>query len=147
MDFHKDFHWSDDLSTAITFIDDEHQRLIERYHELVDALRRQIGVSRFLADIEKLAEDTQAHFLHEERVMRNIQYPDYSKHKAAHDRLTADFSDFIQNIGVGFSDDDLPALTEYFRYWFLSHVKEHDVKLKQYLDRPDEQSESVQRRA
>jgi hemerythrin len=147
MDFDRDLHWPEDLSTAITFLDEEHRELMRRYRALVDALRSKVDSSRFLEDIEKLAEDTQAHFLHEERVMRNIQYPDYSEHKAAHDRLTADFSDFIQNIGVGFSDGDLPALTEYFRYWFMSHVKEHDVKLKHYVDRPDKQHESVPRRA
>lgn len=147
MDFHKDFDWSDELSTAITFLDDEHRRLIQRYHTLVDDLLSKADSRRFLADIEKLAEDAQAHFLHEERVMRNIQYPAYSEHKTEHDRLVGYFSNFIQNIGMGFSDDDLPALTEYFRYWFMGHVKEHDVKLKQYLDRPDEQSESVQGRA
>ena len=147
MDFDKDFHWSDDLSTAITFLDDEHQRLIQRYLSLVDDLRRKADSQQFLEDMEKLAEDTHAHFLHEERVMRNIQYPDYWAHKAEHDRLTSDFSDFIQNIGVGFSDGDLPALTEYFRYWFMRHVTEHDVKLKHHIDRPDEQPNSVPRRA
>ena len=147
MDFDREFHWSEDLSTAITFLDDEHRGLIRRYRALVDDLRRRADSHHFLEDMEKLAEDTQAHFLHEERVMRNIQYSDYSEHKAEHDRLVRDFSDFIQNIGVGFSDGDLPALTEYFRYWFMSHVREHDVKLKHHIDRPDQQPKSMPRRA
>jgi hemerythrin len=133
-----EFQWSDDLSTAITFLDDEHRGLIQRYRALVAALRSKADLPQFLQDIEKLAEDTQAHFRHEEQVMRNIQYPSYAQHRAAHQRLTEDLSDFIQNIGVGFSDKDLPALTEYFRYWFLSHVREHDVRLKHYLDRPEQ---------
>jgi hemerythrin len=145
VNFHRDFYWSDDLSTAITFLDDEHRGLIDRYHEVVDELESKADLSRFLASMRRLAEDAQAHFVHEERVMRNIQYPDYSEHKAAHDCLSTDLAAFIQNIGVGFSEKDCPALTEYFRYWFMSHLKEHDVKLRQYLDRPDQQPESLPR--
>ena len=147
MDFDRDFHWSDDLSTAITFLDDEHRRLIQHYRVLVEEQRSRADLSRFLKNLEKLAEETKAHFRHEERVMRNIQYPDYLAHRAAHRRLTEDFSEFIQNIGVGFSDADLPAVTEYFRYWLISHVKKHDVKLKEYVDRPEQEPESVPRRA
>ena len=147
MDLQTDFRLSDELSTAITFLDDEHWRLICRYRALVDGLQSKADSARFLEDIEKLARDTHAHFRHEERVMRNIGYPDYSAHRAAHRRLIEDLSDFIQNIGVGFSDEDLPALTEYFRYWFLGHVREHDIRLKQYIDRPDQKQESEPRRA
>ena len=137
VNFHRDFYWSDELSTAITFLDEEHKNLIARYHEIVDELEREADLSRFLEGMARLGEDAQAHFNHEERVMRNIEYPAYADHKAAHDRLTADFRIFLMNIGVGFSEEDLPTLTEYFRYWFVSHIKEHDVKLKDYLDRPE----------
>jgi len=140
--FRRDWFWSDALSTAITFIDDEHLSLIDRYHEVGDELEGGGDLSRFLEGVVGLAEDVQAHFLHEERVMRNIQYPDYSEHKAAHDRLTTDFAVFIQNIDIGFSESDLPALTDYFHYWFMNHLKEHDVKLRQYLDRPNPQPEA-----
>ena len=145
MNLHKDFYWSDDLSTAITFLDEEHRRLIDRYHEVVDELQSNTDLSRFLDGMRRLADEARTHFTHEERVMRNIQYPDYSEHKAEHDRLASDFAAFIRNIGVGFSRKDLPALTEYFRYWFMNHLKEHDVKLSEFLDRPDPQTESLPR--
>ena len=116
--------------------------MIQRYQELVDNLQSKSDLARFSGDMGRLLEDAEAHFLHEERVMRNIQYPGYSEHKAAHQRLTEDFSDFMQNIGVGFSHKDLPVLTEYCRYWFITHVEEYDVKLKDYLDRTDQQPKS-----
>ena len=105
MNFHRDFYWSDDLSTAVTFLDEEHRHLIARYHEVVDELESEADLSAFLKSMMRLGEDAQAHFLHEERVMRNIDYPEYSEHKAAHDRLSADFKVFMKNIGVGFSED------------------------------------------
>ena len=137
MEFFRAFRWTDELSTAVTFLDEEHRDVIQRYHELLDDLQEKRGSSRFLEDMNQLLEDTRAHFLHEEQVMRNIQYPGYWRHRAAHQKLINDFSDFIRNVGVGLSSEDLPALTEYFRYWFLNHVQEYDVKLKQFLDRAE----------
>jgi hemerythrin len=109
--------------------------MIQRYYELVDDLRDNSNCTRFREDLKSLLEDTKAHFRHEERVMRNIEYPDYREHLAAHKQLSSDISDFIQSIGAGLSDEDLPALTQYFRHWFVTHIQEYDVKLKQYLDR------------
>ena len=127
-----------DWKTLIERFDEGEATAAELRALLSHELESEADLSAFLKSMVRLGEDAQAHFLHEERVMRNIDYPDYSEHKAAHDRLSADLKVFMKNIGVGFSEEDLPTLTEYFRYWFLSHIKEHDVKLRDYLDRPDE---------
>ena len=139
--------WSDDLSTGVTFLDQENQALLERYLALIDDMESNADFSRFLDGMERIAADTQIHFLHQEQVMRNIEYPGYSAHRDAHHRLIEGFSEFINNLGVGFSKEHLAAVTEYFGQWFMSHVKEHDVGLKQYLDRPNEQFECVPRGA
>jgi len=137
LDMPGDFQWSDDMSTAITFLDDEHRLMIERYNEVVLDLHKQADMPKFVDDMYMLLANTEAHFQHEERVMRNIQYPSFSEHRDAHTQLTRDFKEFIHNIGVGFKDKDLPALTNYFRYWFMTHVRDHDIKLKRYIDRTE----------
>jgi hemerythrin len=142
LDSHKNFSWSNDLSTSIEFVDDEHRALIQRYCVLGDVSQSLAPLAGFLKETGRLAVELQAHFLSEEQVMRNLQYSGYREHRAAHRCVIADLSDFIQNIGVGLSDKDLPAVNEYFRYSFINHVKEYDLKLRYYLDQPEPQPQS-----
>ncbi len=129
MDLRNNFTWSDDLSTTIELLDDEHRQLIQRYRVLMVVSKSKEPLSRFLEETERLSEELRAHFLSEESVMRHLRYPHYREHKTAHHRLIEDISDFIQSIKVGLSDKDLPAVAAYFRHSFVSHIKEHDVKL------------------
>ena len=132
-----DWGWSDRLSTAITFLDDEHRNLAEHYLRLNQDAKGKTNLHDFTEDFKTLLENTRAHFAHEERVMRNINYPHYYAHKTAHDRLVDDFSDFLKNIGEGFVGHDLHALAEFFKYWFLDHVRDYDVQLRRFIDRSD----------
>jgi hemerythrin len=132
-----DWEWSEELSTAITFLDEEHKDLVQSYLKLMQDVRNATCLSHFLEDLQDLLARTRAHFAHEERVMRNIDYHGLREHKTVHDRLLEDFSDFLQNIGTGFSQGDFHALAEYFRYWLFDHIKDHDVPLKAFIDRTD----------
>jgi len=124
-----------DLSTGITFLDNEHRRLIRCYRDLVRHLRHTADPARFRVCFQSLNEQTRTHFAHEERVMRSIGYPGFHAHKIAHDKVLADFDDFTLVIGTVFADDDLSALAKHFKYWFRHHVQEHDVALLRYIDR------------
>lgn len=130
-----DEQWSGKLSTAITFLDDEHRNLAQQYLNISQDIKDETDLNHLLEDFQNLVENTRAHFVHEERVMSNINYPEIIEHKNAHDRLLEDFTDFLENIGAGFGRHDSHALAEYFKYWFFSHVREYDVKLKSFIDR------------
>ena len=67
--------------------------------------------------------------------MQDLEYARYREHKAAHRPLLDDLSDFTHSIGAGLFEKDLPAVIEYFRYSFPSHIKTHDMKLGHYVDR------------
>lgn len=130
-----DWGWSRDLSTGIAFFDGEHRLLIRCYHDLMRQVRQTMDPGRFRECFQSLKEQTRTHFAHEEQVMRNIAYPDFHPHKIAHDKVLADFDDFILNIGTGFAGDELSALAKHFKYWFRHHAQEHDVALLRYIDR------------
>lgn len=127
--------WPDELSTAITFLDAEHRKLAQGYLELMRDVQDKTEPRHFLEDFRNLLEETRAHFVHEERIMGNINYPHLYEHRIAHNRLLDDFADFLNNIGNGFAKQDFHALAEYFKYWFLDHVRGYDVKLKFFIDR------------
>jgi hemerythrin-like metal-binding protein len=133
-----DWRWFKELSTGITFLDREHRELLRSYGNLVRQVHDGADAKRFRECFQALKEQMTAHFAHEERVMRNIVYPDFHGHKIAHDKALADFDDFILNIGTVFADDDLKALAKHFKYWFRRHIEVHDVVLLRYIDRYEE---------
>ena len=65
MNFRRAFFWLDDLSTGVTFLDDELQGLFERFLILIDEMERYPELSRFVDGMERIAQDIQVHFLHE----------------------------------------------------------------------------------
>ena len=126
---------TDELSTAITFLDEEHLTLLKNYLALTHKVGDKEYCQRLAEDFRMLVEETCNHFAHEERVMCNINYSYFREHKAAHDRMVSDLADFLFNIEEGFSADDFHALAEFFKYWFFRHLREHDVRLKSFIDR------------
>jgi hemerythrin-like metal-binding protein len=128
---------TDELSTAITFLDKEHLTLFQNYLALTHKVENKNNYQGLAEDFRKLVEDARNHFNHEERVMCNINYPYFREHKATHDRMVSDLADFLFNIEESFSPDDFHALVEFFKYWFFRHLKEHDVRLKSFIDRFD----------
>lgn len=132
-----DLEWGDHLSTGVTFLDEEHRKLIADYEHLVDALDRGEDVSGFGQAFGTLMASARDHFAHEERVMRNIGLPEYGNHKQEHERLLNDAEDFFHNIARVFRKGDCQAVAKYFRFWLVRHIEDHDQKIRKHIDRAD----------
>ncbi len=129
-----ELEWTARYGVGIAALDADHQVLFDSYNHLIEMLTRQPGRRGFRCAFEHFLSHTDHHFIHEELVMRNIRYPDYSSHKAAHDRLRADARDFVVNLEGAFTRSDLPIVARYMRHWLVNHIFVHDRKIGAFVE-------------
>lgn len=115
------------LSSEIKSVDHEHQVQIR----LMKLLKRTLENGDDEHEVsDQLAEYTRAHFMSEELLMRQYEYPDFDDHVQDHERLL-DWFDEISNRQADRASK-LRALQEMTAI-FLRHIGSRDERLHEFL--------------
>ncbi|MBF0593042.1 MAG: hemerythrin family protein [Nitrospirae bacterium] len=131
-----DIKWTDDLTVGVDAIDYQHKELIAIIHNLLKAINR--GDAR--DEIEKvmafLKMYVEVHFLMEETLMLNINYPQDKllEHEAQH----AQFWDTYDELVVIFKKDHCsPVLLDTIKNvlvgWFANHMRKTDKAIGVFI--------------
>jgi len=126
------FEWKQEYSVGHPEIDSQHKKLFELANNLFNAMNSGKGkevLSRTLAD---LVSYTRMHFATEERLMRTHHYPEYEKHKADHDTLTAKVVEFQHDFETGRAAITV-GLLQFLKDWLRHHIGETDRKIAHFL--------------
>lgn len=121
------------LPTLFAPIDREHLTISQEIGRLLDAVNGGDALGAKL-ECEALLRDVRQHFLHEERFMRETQFPNEKKHLEAHRLFVADLERYFEEVTAS-------GLTDGFRRWaigrlpewFRVHILAHDMGLAQFL--------------
>jgi|JI9StandDraft_1071089.scaffolds.fasta_scaffold582619_1 hemerythrin len=137
--------WNDKYKTNIIEIDTQHQRLFILLANLVNLYSNNKGklvpnVNAIKKSISELEQYALSHFLIEERIMEENDYPDLENHKAVHDK----FTDKILEIKKLFLDenvfsdesklDDLiKTVLSFLEAWLINHIMVQDMEYKPFI--------------
>jgi len=126
------YAYSEQYSTGITFIDDEHKKLFriigevhraivnDYVHDKYDEIVRLLG---------ELKEYTKFHFSDEEEYMEAIHYEGLDAQKKAHDA----FVNRLEEMDLEYVDDNqqktLVELLEFLASWLVNHILNMDKKI------------------
>ena len=125
--------WYDFVSTGFGPIDADHHdltRLIDLFLAAINAGNDAEARSHAKAVVEKVG----AHFAHEESLMRAHAYPQYARHKEAHDLFAADAASYLQEVkDHGVTVAFRRWATGRLLTWFRFHIHANDVGLGQFL--------------
>lgn len=124
----KGISWSDDFLIGIAELDFEHQRLIEDINELHHELLAQVDIARVGDTLSRILSRMQAHFALEEHVMLSHKYPHYSAHKAEHERLLDDYTDFMTRVDKDRWLSECENIERVLRSWIVDHILTSDKK-------------------
>lgn len=122
------FKWTEDLSVGNSMIDKDHVHLFELVNKLYEAMSGGKGNAILGEILDELISYTVSHFGREERLMQQINYADYSKHKSEHDKLVAEVSELKRSFHAGavtLSSKVYMFLTD----WLNKHIKASDKLL------------------
>ena len=117
--------WTNDFETGIVQVDDQHRKLVEIVNKFDDATKRGKG-SRVMNEIlTDLLSYTAEHFVDEEKLMEDAEYPKLKQHKSQHrqllqkvERLQFEFDQQGKRITV--------EVREFLKYWLINHILKED---------------------
>lgn len=131
--------WTDDLSVGVEEIDNQHKELFNRINGLVAAVKQHICKYTISDVIRFLEEYIVVHFGEEENYMKKYGYPEYSKHKAQHEKFMQNFSELKKELvklegGKKPGSYELSVETNKVVVdWILDHIFKVDKKLGAFL--------------
>lgn len=120
--------WNDSLAVGNTFIDNDHQKLIDMVNRLHILMQEGKGKDVLGKVLHNLISYTQEHFLREEDLMRKIAYPGRNEHKNEHEKLLEQVLDLQKKYESGAGTLSIQVL-HFLRDWLINHIGKSDVAL------------------
>ena len=122
------------LETGNISIDTQHKELINAINNLLDACSQGKGRDEIKNTIKFLADYTIKHFIDEEKLQKQYNYPDYAAHKKLHD----DFKDDVRKIVEEFEGNGTSIILTHkvnnvIASWLIKHIKGEDKKVAAYI--------------
>jgi hemerythrin-like metal-binding protein len=124
--------WTEEWTTSIAWLDDEHRDLVGYYHAVVDALRED-EVDVFLARLRELREWLGLHFKNEESALQQIGCREAYQHREDHQQFIDTLDDFTCNSEKVYGNQERLAVARYIFYWLIRHGKAYDAQIPLHL--------------
>lgn len=121
--------WRDEFATGIPSIDYEHRNLIGLINDLHTRAMRNPDKGPVEDTLGDIHANISAHFALEEKVMRDLDYPQYDSHKAEHEALLDDIRAIMDKVHADREFDYRTSLADCLRDWFGDHFKGADSRL------------------
>jgi hemerythrin len=126
------FQWKQEYSVGYPEIDKQHQKLFQLADELHAAMTGGKGKAVLGKTLGNLISYTKVHFANEEGLMQRHGYPDYPKHKALHDALTAKVVAFQKDFEANHTGMTVDLL-QFLKDWLAHHIGQTDQKVATYF--------------
>jgi hemerythrin len=99
--------WDESYSVRVGAFDDQHKLLFDYINDLRESMMGKKGGDTVKDILVSLLNYTNTHFFNEEILLYKYEYPDYDKHKAAHDQFLSEIRSFYVRFMAGSADSRL----------------------------------------
>jgi hemerythrin len=121
--------WKSHYSVGDPALDADHQQILQLINKMYEALELSDAAVRLREALDQLVRYTMTHFQREERVMQECGYPDFTDHKAVHDRMRRRTLGLRAHTSLMTNRDLLVFLKD----WWTGHIQEQDKQYAPYL--------------
>lgn len=136
--------WSEELSTGIEVIDNQHKRIVDYINQLYDARtsgHKQEDIGKV---IDELVDYTLSHFTFEESMQEEANYPFLKAHKKVHDLFVKRVGEYQQRFKLG--EDVSEELNNLLVTWLYNHIKRDDADYVDAVKKNIAQGEFVEKK-
>ena len=126
--------WCERFSVGVTELDEDHKRLIGLIDQLFSAYRDKTLSGEVDSILENLIEYTDAHFKHEEDLLRQHDYPGLHEHEAAHRSLVSALLKIRLDWNDGESESAVLKLAGLLKNWLVEHIVGLDRHYQDHLN-------------
>lgn len=124
--------WTTALATGHSRIDDEHRVLVERVNNVLECIAERADTPSLEAALQSLGLCTRAHFMEEERTMREARYGQAQEHCEQHAQLLHEMDNVMDQLRRGEAVDTMDLYNRLTR-WVILHIQQQDVALADFL--------------
>jgi hemerythrin-like metal-binding protein len=125
--------WTKDLEVGITFIDQQHRKLVDILNRIGEALAENVEYWIIGSFIEELEQYTQYHFTAEQEMMQKYNYPEADSHEHKHDYFIEQLKDAVESYKMGEAQRVIRDLRTFLKKWLASHILGTDKELAKFL--------------
>ena len=123
--------WQKSYSVGNEQIDNEHKVFVEIIGRIHDAVLKEKSINDIKRLIRELETYAVFHFVSEENIMIDSEFPELEEHKKEHEKLLETLDNKIKKIISHEIDPD--TLVYFLVNWFVEHTTNRDLKLVKYL--------------
>lgn len=119
------------MMTGYPLIDDDHNGIAILIDELETAFEEGRPTSYCIELMDRLIDDTRAHFAHEERAMALWNAPDAEQHKHEHAQLLNEVVELRLCLAASMpnAQENRSSLIRFLEAWWLEHIPKFDRPL------------------
>jgi hemerythrin-like metal-binding protein len=114
-------------------MDDQHGILMDSLNELRTSLSQGADPAAVREVLTRITALTTMHFEAEEALMTRFAYPGLEEHRAEHQKLLAQLTDYANHPNSTRAGSE-GALVEFLRNWFIEHVEGMDQKYGPWMN-------------
>lgn len=131
--------WTTELETGIELLDEQHHRYVDLLNDYLKKVSEHSGTdektNRLTASFDSLRQYAKDHFVTEESIMKDEDYPDYLPHLEEHLYFLHHVDELYKKMKTqGFSPELSREVNFYTVEWFVEHILETDMKLVEFLN-------------
>lgn len=126
LDTISEFAWKERYSLGNSEIDEQHKKLFELINSVPDA-----NESQLLTIVDEISRYVAYHFTSEEKLMKEINYPEMDEHIMEHRALIEEAKELRENGNAHTLSKE--NLYQILKEWLLHHILTIDMKMKPYL--------------
>jgi hemerythrin len=124
-------HWDDKYSLGNEKIDAEHHIFLDLIIEFDSLAKKGATQDKLVRTLKEIGKYAEFHFLSEENLMIDCNYPGLEQHKKLHRHLVASLEDQLFRINSGTGSPG--QVFEFLFEWFALHTSSEDKKLVSFI--------------
>ena len=132
--------WKEDYGVGSKKLDAQHATILETINRLYMDVQEAHPSEGLREAVTTLNNYTRSHFIDEEDMLRECNYPEYAAHRATHIAFAKQTQDFVDEWRKG-TPDLASEMLVYLKDWWLKHILAIDKKYASYLRTETEHGE------
>ena len=120
--------------TGYTLIDEDHEQVVELINELARAITQHQSKAVCAELLERIIQNTKAHFARENRLMAEVHYPRAEEHMAQHARLVDEALALKRWFETASVESVMSvSLLHFLENWWTEHIPASDQALSDFI--------------
>ena len=128
------YQWDSSLESGYEKVDNQHRQLVAAVNDLMEASSSGKGDEAVMKTLDFLTGYTIKHFMDEEKLQVQYDYPDYLNHKRLHEEFKVYVGKLVSRVREeGPTEKIISEVTSAVGSWLLNHIKGDDFRMVTYV--------------